>query len=176
MISLKTLVFVLVFATLVYALLDSSKKTRKHMNLNQYIQSTVDRSAMENRRKTRRIHPNNNPAVGFRYFNNQVDQYNGYYFSRHDPMLADINQCVALPKTSVSCMNLRMQENGNNIDDALKTCELPSVYLSDRSKLCTYHPNTQLYPKNFMRKAYSVRTSLNAPIERVVMIKINDSV
>lgn len=130
------------------------------------------------------------PPVGFRYTDDMSNPYGSYYVSVHNPVHIDADSCLAVPKITSDCINRRLIMNGNNLSDAVDSCNVHRSVLNkcvknssgyyypygtDRPYVTDY-PYASNYEEPTTRKVYVVRTSLNAPMERTVMIKTNDSI
>jgi hypothetical protein len=122
------------------------------------------------------------PSVGYRYIDNQVEQYDKYYVSNHNPLHIDADTCLVIPQMSVNCINQRLMKNGNNIGEAINACGVKNKgavgCMGNMNGY--YYPTDRPYVPNIedpmTRKAYVIRTSLNAPMEKTVMVKLNDSI
>ena len=130
------------------------------------------------------------PSVGYEYIDNETSQSDQYYISQHNRNHIDADKCMAVPQTSTECINRQLSKNGNNIRDAVRTCKVNKTL----NAACMKNVNGYYYPyplpnnysvdypymSNYQnpptRKEYIVRTSLNAPKEKVLMVKLDDSI
>lgn len=119
------------------------------------------------------------PRVNYQFTNNQADQYDQYYIAKSD-QVNNANTCIAIPQSSVQCINRQLVQNGNDIQAAISDCNLPAHVSTD----CTKHNNGYYYPVPTNRPyvtgyadqqprgvhVHYAQTSLNAPMERSILV------